>query len=307
MPDSSIQPKRFPSWIRAKIRTGENRKFVSDMVDNLELNTVCQSAKCPNINECWHDKAATVMILGDRCTRKCAFCAISSFNPNPPDVDEPERVAKASKMSGLQFIVLTSVDRDDLPDKGANHWVRTVEQVYKEIPDVGMEILTPDFKGREEHIAKVAAAGPLVFNHNMETCERLTKDIRSGNRYDRSLSVLSMAKKHGPSYMLTKSGIMVGLGETDQEVETTLKDMYNAGIDILTIGQYLRPSTEHWPVHRYVEPEQFQAWEDLAYQIGFKAVASGPMVRSSYKAEALARKALNYEIGSWLDFRSNHS
>ena len=289
--DEALESGRLPPWIRVRVHAGKNRDMVHGLVEDLGLNTVCQSAKCPNIAECWHQKAATLMILGDRCTRACKFCAIKSFKPNPVEPDEPQRVADAVAKMGLRYVVLTSVDRDDLPDKGAAHWCQTIAAVREHNPGIGVEILTPDFKGREELVKQVVDTRPLVFNHNMETCERLTKDIRSGNRYDRSLQVLSWAREHGDD-VAVKSGIMVGLGETDAEVETTLRDMHAAGVQILTIGQYLRPSREHWAVQRYVEPAQFDAWADLAREIGFAAVASSPMVRSSYKSEELARQAL---------------
>ncbi|MCJ8328922.1 MAG: lipoyl synthase [Lentisphaeria bacterium] len=295
------EKRRFPDWIRTQINTGKNRKDVHNLVEDLGLNTVCQSAKCPNINECWQEKSATLMILGDRCTRKCGFCAVKSFNPLKADAGEPEKVAIACEKMGLNYIVLTSVDRDDMPDKGAAHWVKTIQAVKKRCPQSGIEILTPDFKGKEELIQIVAEQYPVVFNHNMETCERLTKEIRSGNRYLRSLGVLSLAKQFTKQKVAIKSGIMVGLGERDDEVVQTMKDMCNAGVEILTIGQYLQPSKDHWELDRYVHPDQFAEWEALAYEIGFKAVASSPMVRSSYKAEALARKALNYEGSDWSD------
>jgi lipoic acid synthetase len=290
--DSGPESGRLPPWIRVRVHTGKNREMVHGLVDDLGLNTVCQSAKCPNIAECWHQKAATLMILGDRCTRACQFCAIKSFKPNPVEPDEPARVAEAVAKMDLRYVVLTSVDRDDLPDKGAGHWCQTIQAVRERNPGIGIEILTPDFKGREALVKQVVDMRPVVYNHNMETCERLTKDIRSGNRYERSLQVLSWAREHGGDDVAVKSGIMVGLGETDAEVETTLRDMYDAGVQILTIGQYLKPSREHWPVHRYVEPAQFDAWAELAHEIGFAAVASSPMVRSSYKSEELARQAL---------------
>jgi lipoic acid synthetase len=284
--------KRFPSWIRTQINTGNNRQDLGDMLSGLSLNTVCQSAQCPNLNECWNNKAATLMILGNRCTRQCQFCAIESFQPEAPDPDEPEKVARAVNEMGLRYVVLTSVDRDDLPDKGAGHWVKTIQALKSMKSDLKIEILTPDFKGREELIHKVVKAGPIVFNHNLETCSRLTPVIRSGNRYERSLNVLATARQYAPAdKMAIKSGIMIGLGETNAEVEDCLKDLLSAGVDILTIGQYLRPSRQHWPVDRYVNPAQFDEFSALAYSMGFKAVASSPMVRSSYKSEELAIKA----------------
>ncbi len=284
--------QRLPPWIRTRIRTGSNREFVTGLMDDLQLNTVCKSAKCPNLSECWHCKTSTIMILGERCTRSCAFCAVPSHKPLPPDPDEPEKVAKAAATMGLKFVVLTSVDRDDLKDKGAGHWAATVNAIHRELPDAGVEILTPDFMGRKELIAQVTASRPTVFNHNLETCERLTREIRSGNKYERSLDVLRLARETAVHPMAIKSGIMVGLGETDEEVEATIRDIRDADVDILTIGQYLRPTREQREVHRYVEPEQFEAWAELARGLGFKAVASAPLVRSSYKAGELATAAL---------------
>jgi lipoic acid synthetase len=283
---------RLPPWIRVKVHTGSNRSDVSELVADMKLNTVCQSAKCPNLAECWHRKAATFMILGNRCTRACGFCAIHSFRPEPVDPDEPRRVAESAQAMGLKYVVITSVDRDDLPDKGAQHFVDTIDTVRATLPQAGIEILTPDFKGRVALVEQVVAARPTVFNHNMETCERLTKPIRSGGRYERSLEVLRAAKAAGDNTMALKSGIMVGLGETNEEVTTTLTDMLAAGVDILTIGQYLPPSREHWPLARYVTPEQFEDWATEALAMGFKAVASSPMVRSSYRSEELAQAAL---------------
>ena len=285
--------QRLPPWIRVKVQVGQNRTDVLDLIEDLDLNTVCQSAKCPNIAECWHRRTATFMLLGNRCTRKCTFCAIDSFNPEPVDADEPGKVADAAARLGLKYVVVTSVNRDDLSDKGAGHFVATIEALRERIPDGGIEVLTPDFKGRRQLVEQVLAAKPTVFNHNMETCERLTGPVRSGGRYDRSLSVLTLAKQLAvPGQTATKSGIMVGLGETDTEVETVLRDLRAADVDILTIGQYLPPTREHWDLDRYVEPAQFEAWSEMAYELGFKAVRSAPMVRSSYHAEVMARQAL---------------
>lgn len=283
---------RLPPWIRVRVHAGQNRGAVSGLIDDLELNTVCRSAKCPNLAECWHRRTATFMILGDRCTRNCGFCAIKAFSPLPVERDEPERVAEAAARLGLKFVVVTSVNRDDLPDKGSEHFVATVAALKRRIPGVGVEVLTPDFKGRRELIERVMCARPLVFNHNMETCERLSRPVRSGGRYERSLSVLAMAKEMAGRQTAVKSGIMVGLGETDEEVEATMADILDAGVDILTIGQYLPPTRKHWPLQRYVEPGRFDYWSELAERMGFKAVASAPLVRSSYRAEEMARRAL---------------
>ena len=295
--------QRLPPWIRVKVRVGKNRSEVQELINSKSLNTVCQSAKCPNIAECWHRGSATFMILGNRCTRACKFCAIHSFQPEPLDMDEPNRIAESTYKLNLRYVVITSVDRDDLPDKGADHFVRTIRAIREKLPEIGIELLTPDFKDRSSLIQRVINERPTVFNHNMETCERLTPPIRSGGKYRRSLSVLSTAKVFSEGQTAVKSGFMVGLGETDKEVEETMIDMLQAGVDILTIGQYLPPSKDHWPLDRYVEPEKFQYWQLLAKEIGFKAVVSAPLVRSSYKAEELAKEALGHvklgKIASW--------
>ncbi len=284
--------KRLPPWIRVKVHAGKNRDNVSSLVQDLRLNTVCQSAKCPNIAECWHSGSATFMVLGNRCTRACSFCAIHSFKPEPVDNDEPERVADSAERLNLKYVVVTSVNRDDLPDKGANHFVATISALRSRLPAAGIEVLTPDFKGKKHLIELVMNQVPTVFNHNMETCERLTPPVRSGGRYDRSLHVLQTAKELANGRTAVKSGIMVGLGETDSEVEQTMRDICDAGADILTIGQYLPPSLSHWQLQRYVEPEKFSYWAELATEMGFKAVASAPLVRSSYRAEELALRVL---------------
>ncbi len=276
-----------------KLHTGPNRQFVGELLDDLELNTVCQSAKCPNLGECWHCRTATFMILGNRCTRNCKFCAVDSRRPEPPDPDEPHKLAEAAARMELKFVVITSVDRDDLPDKGAGHWAATIRAVRERLPDAGIEVLTPDFMGREDLIKIVVDAEPRVFAHNLETCERLTREIRSGNRYERSLEVLKIAREVAEHPLAIKSGIMVGLGESDDEVETCIRDLYAAGVDILTLGQYLQPTRKQRDVQRYVPPEQFAAWAAFARELGFRAVASAPLVRSSYRAGELAQQILD--------------
>jgi len=283
-----VTTARLPPWLKRPKGGGAGHAQVARLVRDLGLHTVCQSAKCPNRGCCWDERAATFLLLGDRCTRGCAFCAVDHRRPLPPDPDEPSRLACAVAELGLRYVVLTSVDRDDLPDAGAAHWAAAVCAV-RAIPGVQVEVLTPDFLGRPELIAEVVAAGPLVFGHNLETSARLTREIRSANRYERSLDVLRVAKAAGQG--LTKSGFMVGLGETDAEVEELLRDLRAADVDIVTIGQYLRPGRAQLPVARYVEPAQFDAWAARARELGFKAVASGPFVRSSYQAEALAATA----------------
>lgn len=291
--EQAKEQRRFPPWIRVRVKTGTARGEVADLIADEKLNTVCQSAKCPNLAECWHRKSATFMILGNRCTRACRFCAIHSFRPEPVDPDEPARVAESAAELGLNYVVVTSVDRDDLPDKGAGHFVRTLGAIRARLPHAAVEVLTPDFKGRRPLIEQVMDAQPRVFNHNMETCERLTPPIRSGGRYDRSLDVLRIAAEFANGRTAIKSGIMVGLGETDDEVVATMTDMRAAGVNILTIGQYLPPSADHWSLARYVTPAQFDQWAALAREIGFEAVASSPLVRSSYRAEELASQVLD--------------
>jgi lipoyl synthase len=288
----SCETERLPEWIRVKVHTGTNRKDVHNDLRELNLNTVCEEAKCPNLAECWHQNTATFMLMGSNCTRACRFCAIGYDKPAPLDLAEPARVAEAALRMKLEYVVITSVARDDLPDEGAEHFARTIREVRKNLPTAGIEILTPDFNGRQELIATVLEAMPTVFNHNLETCERLSPPVRGRAKYRRSLKVLQDAKEMSGGKVLTKSGIMVGLGESDEEVIDCLNDLYKAKVDILTIGQYLPPSRKHWKLQRYVKPEIFKQWEELAYEIGFQAVASSPMVRSSYKAGELVERKL---------------
>lgn len=285
-------PGRFPEWIRVKAYAGHNREDVAGLIEDLGLHTVCQSAKCPNLGECWHHKSATFMIMGDRCTRNCTFCAVECHRPEPLDPAEPENLARAAARMGLRYVVVTSVTRDDLPDGGAGHFVATIAALRRQLDNPGIEVLTPDFLGEPALVGQVLEAQPTVFNHNLETCERLTREIRSGAQYRRSLEVLRLARERAGTHTATKSGIMVGLGETDAEVEQCLRDLADHGVQILTIGQYLPPSRQHRPLDRYVTPEQFAAWAELARSLGFRGVASSPLVRSSYRAEALARQAL---------------
>lgn len=284
--------RRLPEWLRVDINRGTKRRDVDQLIADLRLHTVCQSAQCPNQAECWHAGAATFMILGDNCTRQCAFCAVGSDSPDAVDPFEPTRIAEAAQRLRLDFVVVTSVDRDDLPDKGAGHFVRTIAALRRRLPSIGIEVLTPDFAGRPEPLEAVIAAAPTVFNHNLETCERLTPPIRSGARYRRSLTVLRRARDLADGRTAIKSGIMVGMGETDAEVAQTIHDLRDHGVQILTIGQYLPPTRQHWPLQRYVEPRQFAAWAKLARRLGIAAVASGPKVRSSYRAEQLAQRIL---------------
>lgn len=279
---------KLPPWIRVKISCGGGRSEVSDILETEKLHTVCQSARCPNLGDCWHRRTATFMILGNACTRNCKFCAVDhQKKPAPLEADEPERVARAAKKMKLKYVVVTSVTRDDLPDGGATRFAEVVSALKEAIPDVGVEVLTPDFKGDEDLLKIVLDSRPNVFNHNVETVERLSKLVRESATYQRSLSVLANAARLAHEGTAIKSGLMVGLGETDEEVETTLRDLREAGVDVLTIGQYLPPTEDHWPLDRYVEPEVFDKWKELAESLGFSQVASAPLVRSSYHAEEL--------------------
>ena len=252
------------------------------------LHTVCEEARCPNLGECFTRGTATFLLLGDRCTRRCSYCSVSTARPLPPDPAEPGRVAEAALRMGLRYVVLTSVDRDDLRDGGASHFAATVRAVRQALPDAGIEVLTPDFKGDREALLAVLEAEPEVFNHNIETVPRLFPRLRPQGRYRLSLDVLAAAKALRPG-QATKSGLMVGLGETDEEVAPVLADLRAAGVDIVTIGQYLRPTRDHEPVDRYVTPETFRAFEDEARRIGFPTVYSGVFVRSSFNAEEVYR------------------
>jgi lipoic acid synthetase len=288
MNDLSAAPKperqRKPDWIRVKAPTskgyGETRKLMRD----LGLNTVCEEAACPNIGECWTKKHATVMILGDVCTRACRFCNIKTGMPRPVDPMEPDNVAEAAGKMGLEHIVITSVDRDDLPDRGAGHFVRVIEALRRNAPGTTIEILTPDFKGRmKESVAEIVAAGPDVFNHNLETVPRLYPNIRPGARYYASLRLLEEVKAQNP-LVFTKSGIMLGLGEERLEVHQVMDDMRSAGIDFLTMGQYLQPTPKHAKVVDFVTPQAFSAYGAIARSKGFLQVAATPLTRSSYHA-----------------------
>ncbi len=262
------------------------------LVEELGLHTVCESAKCPNLNECWSRKTATFMVLGNNCTRRCFFCSVPKARPDPVDADEPRRVAEAARRLGLRHVVVTSVDRDDLPDKGAGHFIRVVEEI-RAAGECVIEILTPDFKGRLDAVDGVADAGPDIFNHNVETVPRLYKTARPGAAYDGSLALLKRVKDRA-QHILTKSGLMVGLGESDDEVFAVMRDLRAAGVDIVTIGQYLRPSDRELPVERYVTPEEFAALAAKGREMGFLGVYAGPFVRSSYNADSVYKHVEQY-------------
>lgn len=271
-----------PDWLRVKLPTGENYLHVRKLVDTHKLHTICESGNCPNMGECWGAGTATFMILGNICTRSCGFCAVATGRPNAVDKGEPERVANSVKLMNVKHCVITSVDRDDLPDGGAGIWVETIRAVRKISPQTKFETLIPDFKGMKENMEGLFAEKPEVLSHNIETVRRLTKQVRVQAKYDRSLEVLKYAKEFG---LRTKSGIMLGLGETDEEIIESMNDLKNAKVDVLTLGQYLQPTKQHLPVAEFVHPDRFAKYKKLGLEMGFLFVESGPLVRSSYHAE----------------------
>ena len=278
---------RKPDLLRAKLPTSHEYKQVREIVDTNGLHTVCKSAQCPNMGECWSRGTATVMILGNICTRSCTFCAIQTGRPTELDLGEPARVAESIARMNLQHAVITSVARDDLKDGGASVWAATIRAVHHRMPECAVEVLTADFRGQQEYLDVVLDACPDIFNHNLETVKRLQRPIRKTARYDRSLWVLKHAKSRG---FITKSGIMLGIGEKEDEIKEVLQDMVKVGVDILTIGQYLQPSKQHADIDRWVTPEEFARWKKYALEIGFGVCESGPMIRSSYHAEEQSAK-----------------
>ena len=280
-----LSPKGKPEWLKVKVPSGDKYHFLKKMLRDLNLSTVCEEANCPNIGECWGGGTATIMLMGGICTRGCRFCNVKTGNPKGfLDNKEPEKVAFILSQLNLTYVVLTSVDRDDLPDEGSGHFAKTICFVKQKNPTLKIEVLTPDFKGREEFISKIIVARPDVFAHNIETVKRLTplvRDPRAG--YQQSLKVLEFIKQKNSS-IYTKSSLMLGLGEQKNEILETLKDLRAVGCDVLTLGQYLRPQKRHLPVERYVPPEEFNQWKKTAEDMGFLYCASGPLVRSSYRA-----------------------
>ena len=279
------QPK--PSWLRAKAPVGENFHQLKKLARGLGLHTVCESAQCPNIGECWNHSTATFMLLGDICTRRCGFCAVPKGRPQPLDLDEPRRVAEAVATLGLKHAVITSVNRDDDNLGGARIFAETMREVRRVAPDCRVEVLIPDFQGMDEALRIVLDARPDVLNHNIESVPRLYRAVRSGARYERTLRLLDNAKKFSPG-MVTKSGLMVGLGETMTELVDVFRDLAERKVDILTVGQYLRPSRDHLPIARFYTPEEFAYLKEEALRLGFRHVESGPLVRSSYHAHEQA-------------------
>ena len=274
--------RRLPPWLKMKRASGENYSIVKNLVADNHLHTICTSGNCPNIGECWNSGTATFMILGNICTRACKFCATVTGKPLPPDSGEPDRLADAIKILNLKHCVLTSVDRDDLPDAGASHWAETIKRVKEVNPSVTLECLIPDFDGKPENIQKVIDASPEVISHNIETIRRLTPQIRTKAGYERSLGVLSYISGKGKT---AKSGFMLGLGETENEVLETIKDIHDSGCKILTIGQYLQPAFDFMEAVEYISPEKFEEYRIFALKTGLQFVESGPLVRSSYHAE----------------------
>jgi lipoyl synthase len=280
---SISSPAQRPTWLRAPAPSGENYRELKRLVSELNLHTVCESAACPNVGECWNRRTATFMLLGNVCTRRCGFCAVQKGAPLPVDYDEPRRVAEACATLGLRYAVLTSVNRDDRKDGGAELFALTITAIRERIPGCKVEVLVPDFQGSHAAMEIVMNAHPDVLNHNIETVPRLYRQVRLGARYERSLDMLAFAKRIRP-FVPTKSGLMLGLGENISEVEQVMRDLRAHNVEILTLGQYLRPSTKHLPIIRYVPQDDFDALKRLGYQLGFTRVEAGPLVRSSYHA-----------------------
>jgi lipoic acid synthetase len=279
--ENKVQIKK-PKWLRVKLPTGENYKRVRSLVDQHKLHTICESGGCPNMGECWGEGTATFMILGNICTRSCGFCAVKTGKPDNVDIFEPSKVAHSVKTMGVKHAVITSVDRDDLKDGGSEIWVQTVQSIRKQSPGTTLETLIPDFAGNWDNLQRIIDIAPEIVSHNLETVRRLTKKVRIQAKYDRSLEVLFRLKKGG---MRTKSGVMLGLGESESEVIETMEDLRSVDVDILTLGQYLQPTPKHLPVDEFITPEKFLHYKEFGLKMGFRYVESGPLVRSSYQAE----------------------
>jgi len=289
-----------PDWLRVKLPIGESYKHVRGLVDQHQLHTICESGNCPNMGECWGEGTATFMILGNVCTRSCGFCAVATGRPDPVDWDEPQRVAEAIHLMKVKHAVITSVDRDELKDGGSIIWYNTIRAVKELNPTTTLETLVPDFRGIPEQIQRVIDAAPHVVSHNIETVERLTRQVRIQAKYRRSLAVLEMLKKGN---MRTKTGIMLGLGETKEEVIQAMRDLVGVGCDVLTIGQYLQPTTKHLALNRFVHPDEFAELKEIGYQLGFDYVESGPLVRSSYHSDK--HVIAGFGRNQWLSQKNN--
>ncbi len=292
--DAEPRPKK-PDWLRVKLPIGESYKNVRNLVDTHKLHTICESGNCPNMGECWGAGTATFMILGNVCTRSCGFCAVATGRPEAVDWDEPQRVAEAIYLMKVKHAVITSVDRDEIKDGGSIIWYNTIKAVKTLNPDTTLETLVPDFKGEKENIQRIVDAAPEVVSHNIETVERMTRQVRIQAKYWRSMEVLKYLKEKG---MRTKSGIMLGLGETKEEVLQTMHDLHASGVDVITIGQYLQPTRKHLPVQRFVHPDEFNEYTEAGYNMGFDYVESGPLVRSSYHSEKHVFEGIGKE--EWL-------
>ncbi len=277
------KPAPKPKWLRVKLPTGKKYKDLRGLVDKYDLHTICTSGSCPNMGECWSEGTATFMILGNVCTRSCGFCGVKTGRPETVDWDEPEKVARSIKLMQIKHAVITSVDRDDLKDMGSILWAETVKAIRRMNPEITLETLIPDFQGNERNIDRIIEVKPEVVSHNMETVKRLTREVRIQAKYERSLGVLKYLKEQGIAR--TKSGIMLGLGEKEEEVIQTLHDLRSVNLDIVTIGQYLQPSKKHLPVKQFITPDQFKKYESIGLELGFRHVESGALVRSSYKAQ----------------------
>ncbi|MDR6302223.1 lipoyl synthase [Mesonia maritima] len=275
--------KKKPKWLRVKLPTGKKYTNLRKLVDKYDLHTICTSGSCPNMGECWSEGTATFMILGNVCTRSCGFCGVKTGRPDTLDWDEPEKVARSIKLMDIKHAVVTSVDRDDLKDMGSIIWAETVKAIRRMNPNTTLETLIPDFQGVERNIDRIVEVSPEVVSHNMETVKRLTREVRIQAKYDRSLAVLDYLKKQGINR--TKSGIMLGLGEKEEEVIQTLHDLRSVDVDVVTIGQYLQPSKKHLPVQQFITPDQFKKYEEIGLDLGFRHVESSALVRSSYKAQ----------------------
>ncbi|TMM28831.1 lipoyl synthase [Polaribacter aestuariivivens] len=286
--DSVILPERpkKPKWLRVKLPVGKKYTELRGLVDKYKLNTICTSGSCPNMGECWGEGTATFMILGNICTRSCGFCGVKTGRPETVEWDEPEKVARSIKIMSIKHAVITSVDRDDLKDGGSIIWAETVDAIRRANPNTTLETLIPDFQGNTKQIDRIIEVAPEVVSHNMETVRRLTREVRIQAKYDRSLGVLKYLKENG---MRTKTGLMLGLGETEEEVIQTMKDLRGVNCDIITIGQYLQPTKMHLPVKEFITPEQFKKYETIGLEMGFMYVESGALVRSSYKAHKHAK------------------
>ncbi|MCP9752216.1 lipoyl synthase [Ferruginibacter sp. HRS2-29] len=282
--DTAVEEQKVkkPNWLRVKLPIGEEYKHVRSLVDTHKLHTICESGNCPNMGECWGAGTATFMILGNICTRSCRFCAVATGRPEAVDWDEPQRVAEAIHLMKVKHAVVTSVDRDELKDGGSIIWQNTIRAIKSLNPDTTLETLIPDFKAEKENIQRIIDAAPEVVSHNIETTERLTKQVRMQAKYWQSMETLKILKAGG---MRTKSGIMLGLGEAKEEVVQTLKDLANSGVDVVTIGQYLQPTKKHLPVDRFIHPDEFAEYREIGYELGLDYVESGPLVRSSYHSE----------------------